>query len=516
MTSLSTPPHLYQSLLLFLLYPSAVLSCQTGNRSQCESSEFVPGYDLVGEGIDVVTLQHKGAYLIDTKTYLTEAGTCTLCSNPLQGNRLQKLPISVVDWRAFSGCSDDIYSNEDHSVSSLINSYSSQASDDWMGGLNLPVSNDFEVRGTRSSVYKFASQVTRQDRYFFNTHGVSCSLYRYRVSNTPPLSPEFRNDLNSLPSHYDSFTRTQYNQLIHSYGTHYIRQVDLGGRLRRVTATKTCLSTLNGLSSSEVHSCLSLGFSVGLGKMTLPDDHSCRSVLLNQPTLYRGQLYQHYTEVIGGTGWSGEFSLTRNDSLGYKNWLKTLKEHPDIVLYSISPMYELIPDLTKRRAMKAAIEHYIQDKTVRKSPSEPHCGSHTPNLAPNCCPLQTKWGKLNVTMVGARDLWGDDASETDGYAKVFHGSSFHKTSVISSNNPVWNSHFYLGKVDTYLEIKVEVWDQDWWHDDLLGSCMKNLTQGAHTIFCTGETNSIFEFSYTLTCDAHLTGHKCEHYKQFPL
>uniref|UniRef100_A0A3Q4GTJ0 Perforin-1-like n=1 Tax=Neolamprologus brichardi TaxID=32507 RepID=A0A3Q4GTJ0_NEOBR len=164
-----------KSLLLFLSWNSPVLSCKAVNNSKCESAPFVPGHNLIGEGFDVITLRRKGAYLIDVATYRKPDGTCTLCTNRNQNKTLQKLPASVVDWRAISQCKTDISSSAHTTVRYSI------------AGLNIKaISTSVGIGGTHSMAYAFATKKTKEDHYSFSTHTVTCT--HYRLAGPSPTS----------------------------------------------------------------------------------------------------------------------------------------------------------------------------------------------------------------------------------------------------------------------------------------------------------------------------------------
>uniref|UniRef100_A0A8C7MW24 Perforin-1-like n=2 Tax=Oncorhynchus kisutch TaxID=8019 RepID=A0A8C7MW24_ONCKI len=534
---LSAPPLFSLPLLLLLSQLDSALTCRTASQSQCDSAPFVPGHNLAGEGFDVVTLKRKGAYLIDLRTYLSPSKTCTLCSNPLQGNELQKIPLSVVDWRPYSHCTEDISSHSHASVSNLAQSTTSEISTKWKGGLSneakvsvsvpvgpvsVSVAKDvgasIEMGGSQSDVAIFATTKTKEDRHSFFSQNLRCRYYSYRTPNTPTLSDEFRKDIDRLSS-YSKTSKAQYRRLIDTYGTHYIRQVDLGGRLTMITAIRTCQASLKRLSTNQVESCLSRGFKVNAGISVSSSDERCSKVLDNHDskTSYSSSFLSHHTKVVGGSGWPGELSLNRNDSVGFRSWMRTLKNFPDVIYYSLTPLHLLIPNTAVQQIVKEAVQDYLKENALPKSTGELSCGDRYSNLDSNCCLRMVSQGRLVVTVVRAWGLWGDYhwiAGDTEGYAVVTYGSKSHQTDVIPSNNPVWNATFDMGPFDKDLSLKVAVWDDDpAATDDNLKDCTVDLEQGTHELWCNNSGEG-FYFLYTLTCDPHLTGDKCEKYKPF--
>ncbi|XP_042174010.1 perforin-1-like [Oncorhynchus tshawytscha] len=534
---LSAPPLFSLPLLLLLSQLDSALTCRTASQSQCDSAPFVPRHNLAGEGFDVVTLKRKGAYLIDLRTYLSPSKTCTLCSNPLQGNELQKIPLSVVDWRSYSHCTEDISSHSHASVSNLAQSTTNEISTKWKVGLSSeakvsvsvpvgPVSvsvekdvgASIEMGGSQSDVAIFATTKTKEDLHSFFSQNLRCRYYSYRTPNTPTLSDEFRKDIDRLSS-YSKTSKAQYRRLIDSYGTHYIRQVDLGGRLTMTTAIHTCQASHSGLSTNQVESCLSAGFKGSLGKSVSSSVERCSKVLDNHDskTSYSSSFLSHHTKVVGGSSWPGELSLNRNDSVGFHTWMRTLKNLPDVIYYSLMPLHLLIPNTAVQQGVKEAVQDYLKENAPPKSTGELPCGDRYSNRDSNCCLRKVSQGRLVVTVVRAWGLVGDYhwiAGDTEGYAVVTYGSKSHQTDVIPSNNPVWNVTFDMGPFDKDLSLKVAVWDYDPVNeDDNLLDCTVDLEQGTHERLYNNSGGG-FYFLYTLTCDPHLTGDKCEKYKPF--
>uniref|UniRef100_A0A3Q4GKW9 Perforin-1-like n=1 Tax=Neolamprologus brichardi TaxID=32507 RepID=A0A3Q4GKW9_NEOBR len=454
-------------LFFFLVFQAYIIVSVNCIFKHCESAPFVPGYNLVGEGFNLVTLRRTSAYVADVRTYMTPDGDCTLCTNRLQGNRLQKVPVSVVDWRAFSQCSTPVDSSDMLGHDGL--------------NFNIVLDDRLFVGGTRSEAFKFAAARAAEDRYTFSVHGITCKYYSFRVASRPPLSPEFKRDVDNLPSHYNSSTSDQYDKLIHTYGTHYIHKVFLGGQLRRITAARTCLSTLNQLNSHEV---------LYMKQMCLPTD--CTHFI-----------YTHYEKNILCNDWSGDFALNVDDSVGFRNWLNSLKDLPDTVSYSLLALHELMPTEAKKEEMKTAIEKYLSDNIMLSSKKKPTC-QHPNNLASNCCPIQARRGLLNVTKIQAWDLWGDDWTKT-----VTAGKRILHKDVNTNLNHILFSFFFLIKVNTESLLEVQIWDEDnIGSNDLLVLCKEYLRAGSNTIRCS-DSGGRFALHYTLICDPHLTGEKCE-------
>lgn len=320
--------------------------------------------------------------------------------------------------------------------------------------------------------------------------------------------------MQSLPGEYTTETQYSYRRFVETYGTHYIQQVRLGGRLTRFTSIRSCLATVNGHSASEAKDCINTGLSIGLGFVDPSITTSkCKSLLQNQDSQTESQLsyLHHVTEVLGGNKWLGEVSLHKNDSTEFRSWMQSLKNIPDIVSYSLFPVFELVADPTVRQNVRTTVTQYLKDNAVPKEQPSQQC-TNQPNLSPECCPLSPRKGKLRVSINNGWGMDGDPIGDPDPYVKMWYANHFRETHWIKDNaNPHWNSHYDLGHVDAANDLRFEVWDKDLKYDDQLGWCITRLNEGSHTGSCSLNRGG-FSYSYSLTCDPHLMGYQCSRYK----
>ncbi|XP_074552436.1 perforin-1.3 [Halichoeres trimaculatus] len=487
-----SPRRLLFLLLFLLIFLPHSYGCQTSHFTECQNAPFVPGHNLAGEGFDVVRLKTTGASVVDVKNYMVggNEGNCTMCHNRLM-NQSQKLPVSVLDWRIKVHCRRSLSSKIFESSQSVMKETSKSLGRSWKVGLSLPGIGGFAVGGSHSTSSSFAESRSRKDKFSFTTHDFQCKYYTFRLHSRPALSKEFEVSLKNLPSTHHHLNTSAFKQFISVYGTHFIRRVQLGGRVNSITAIRTCEAAISQLSTRTVSNCLSVearatikGISAGA------ETKFCRSKgkSLKTGSTFSQAFSDRTTEILGGDGDVGDILFAPNSAAGYKKWLKSLKAVPGVVSYQISPLHQLVTDNpVLQTSLRDAISHYIRTSAKPlRCPAGCKVGSQNRNCAchckghrmvnAECCPSENGVARMNVTVVRASGLWGDYFSKTDGYVKVFYGNEGAVTPVIWNNDfPTWN---YLIRFETVnlrfrRSIRFEVWDRDnRWNDDLLGRVLQ--------------------------------------------
>ncbi|XP_030279514.1 perforin-1-like [Sparus aurata] len=509
----------------------------TGTPAQCEKAQFVPGYNLGGEGFDIVKMQRKGAYVIDTETWKLPDGTCRLYRNGYMNDEMQKVPVAVVDWRSFPKCSLKVSSVLYDSAESLVNASTSSVSNDWKVGLDLtvnpPAPGGVSFGGSLSKDAIFGMEKSKQDRYTFFRHSVDCNLYSYRLATKPQLSQEFKSAVDSLPS-YSCNTTQSYRSLIDTYGTHFITQVFLGGEVKAVTSIKTCQATMNGLTPTEVNDCLSVEASDSSAASMKAMAQHCEAKRKKLSILsFNSMFNERSTEVIGGNinGADILFERKSNPSI-YNNWLDSLKTTPGVIKYSLKPLHTILPGGHPAQAgLKQEVEKYIKKYAVmrmcserckighrsnKRDPCACVCNSNQ-NVGPNCCPAGKGLATLTVNGLRGKELYGDWNGYTDGSVVVQYGIQTKRTVIIpNNNNPTWPEIFQFGPINMNGKLEFTVYDEDsYWNSDLLGQCSVKLRSGSVTDSCMFYYGT-FYFSYRVDCAPSLGGVQCQDYVPTPL
>ncbi|XP_062300473.1 perforin-1-like [Scomber scombrus] len=517
---------------------SAQLSCTIGQAEMCKAAGTAPGTTLAGLGFDVVTMKRTQSYVIDVSTW-QQNNSCTLCKNPLMKGKLQRLPAAVEKWEPLKlnmMLSSTVY----ESPEAFIMKRNTDVKPGWTVGLNLNTTS-LLVGGMQSTAARIIMAQSKLDKFSFITQEVKCSSYRYSLKQNPPVHPMFVQSIMKLPQQYNNQTKPDYIKFLATFGTHYTHKVDLGGRVKSVTSVQTCKAALDGYTEMEVRNCLNAEAaaraSVKSTEIKAQAEY-CKNALKrhNNKGSFSSTFKQRFTQVVGGSIGNTTDLLfsTEVKPATFRKWKNTLKINPEMISYSLYPLYQLVKDPVKKKGVKKATEDYILEHALIK-----HCSnkctqgstpsSHDPcacvcrptkHITDNCCPQQLGVAHLTVTVKHATGLWGDMFTQTDGFVRVLMGNQTFQTKVINNNNnPKWNEDFYLGTVELPLKtkLKFEVWDEDnHWYDqanDLLGSCTKSVEAGSFTFVCPMNHGNLY-FSYKAECAPGLEGDNCSEYSPF--
>uniref|UniRef100_A0A671RG89 Perforin 1.9 n=1 Tax=Sinocyclocheilus anshuiensis TaxID=1608454 RepID=A0A671RG89_9TELE len=235
------PVILWSGLLLYLPPPTSP-ACFLGKEAECQDANFVPGSDLAGEDFDITKIQRLGTFVIDMCKWQLKNNTCNLCKNPFMQDKKQKLPVSVIYWRATQNCRRSLYSSVYESSESLVSSSTSSVENNWKAGLgigNVASKMSLMLAGTNSKLAEYSMTKTKKAKFSFIKQSTSCG-------------------------YYSRMTKESYLSLVEKFGTHYIVQV-----IQNISISM-CTISLSLSTSDEVKTCLDVEASASvMGRISI-------------------------------------------------------------------------------------------------------------------------------------------------------------------------------------------------------------------------------------------------------
>ncbi|XP_062387167.1 perforin-1-like [Sardina pilchardus] len=526
-------------LLLLLLFLPLSLSqgCQpSSSRTECDTLPLVPGHELVGQGFNMVTMKSSGASVVDTQSYMVggDHGNCTVCPSLFLGQR-HKLPVAVARWGVGVRCHRALSTQTFMSSQAVLKANARTQSASWRSELDLRGLYGFAIGGTRSTSSCFAKSLSATDKYSYSRHDFTCRYYTVGLRARPPVTKAFQKAVGSLPVTYNSTTLPAYRHFISIYGTHFLSQAELGGRVQSTTAMATCRLAMSGLSVNDVSICLSAEGTAAIGGQALPAAFRfCRAKSRRLSGRSFAETFsQRVTDVQGGIGGQGgDLLFAPRNRRRYEAWLRSLRANPGVVAHSLTPLHALLDrrDAEKRESLRRAVSEYVRGYAVpaecrsrcavgrRTESCGCECRGHV-GIDANCCPTRASLADLTVVVERATGLWGDNFSKTDAYVTVFYGTRRSSTPVIANNNfPQWNYRFSVGTVDLARKVplRFEVWDQNTlWKDTFLGKGFVVPNQGWQVKRRFPLMHGSLFVSITAVCAPNLTGPLCGRYSPTP-
>ncbi|XP_054664668.1 perforin-1 [Grus americana] len=509
--------------------------CHRAKGDAC-TVPVTPGTQLLGWGLDVTTLSPtSGQVLAIGDVPTSPAAHCLLCPNPLEGGQPRRLPTGVGGWRAGRRCQQATRVATGSQALGMMVAGTEQVAQGWRVGLTgmvkPGVQGTLAVAGSHSKVADFGLQRQREDRYAFTSLQMHCIHYWTQISHRVRPSPHFLHAVKALPPRFTPDTAPDYGELLATYGTHYISAAQMGGRLRAVTAIRSCRATMMGTSVQEVADCLGTEVSAGRGSARLSAmANACqRARANNEGNATFNEVYSERLVEVEGGEQHGDLLYGRPEA--YKTWLQGLPTTPGLVAAQVRSLHTLLPRHEPRRAaLRAAVSHYIASRALRVNCSRACPGGHLVGpcqcgcsantvVTTDCCSRQRGLARLTVLVKRGEGWRGDLFTMTDAYVRVIFGRQRVQTATVWNNNrPQWNARLDLGTLELPLgaRLRVEVWDEDnKWDDDLLGFCEEMLEAGKKREVICFPGGGRLQFSYQVTCGPSLGGPLCHSYVPQP-